>query len=239
MTGYRRLVRIVLLSTLLLHVLGAIPAYAAPVSVAITARVSEVGDTSGALGGSVAVGDIIEGVYTYDPATPPMASSTPILGMYLMDPPPSGIDLAVHGLRFRTDSSADFFAMEISNNHPTFADTYEVYSPRNLFDVAVPGATASDIVLSLTDHSQSVFANTALPSTPPDLSKFDDRRLFISSQNADMSQSFWIRAEVTDVRAKVEPLPTVSTPASSTWSLALLTIVGIAGVALAKRRPTA
>ena len=85
---------------------------AALITIEISGEITYVRDLSGFLEGSINVGDVITGIYTYDTATPDKYSSSDT-GVYEHYEPTCGIWLTAGGFDFRTDPDNTLFVVVI------------------------------------------------------------------------------------------------------------------------------
>ncbi len=195
-------------------------AKAATISIAITATVEDVFDDAFLLGGAISPGDTITGVYTYSTEVPD-SNTLPAVGDYqhnMFDPfvmpdemrPPFGVNVSVNGLTFRSDPDNLDFLVEIGNNH-TGQDFYLFRSYNNISDVGEGGM----ISWQLDDPTQTALSTAGLPTTPPDLSKFEQWFGLDISGSVGFAYYYDIRAVVTSaVLASPQPPQPLSIRAS-------------------------
>ena len=185
---------------------------AEPISIAITAQVRSVDDSSGVLGGAILVGDAITGTYTYESTTPD-GNTLPTVGDYRHTTAPFGITLDVGGLTFKTDPNQVDFLVEIVNDHDNPSrDNYLLRSYNNLFDRSAPPdpllpelPVMNHISWQLDDPTSAALSSEALPTAPPVLA--DWQSIFgLDISSTGPSGLFLIRADVTS--AVVIPSPT-------------------------------
>jgi len=166
----------------------------AQIKIEIRATVSLVDDPDNLLNNTVAPGDIITGIYTYNSFAVD-SNPLPEVGDYRYTTAPNGIRLNVNGLTFGTNPADVDFLLEVVNNYQNL-DNYVVISYNNLFAVSAMGESVTNTIdWQLDDPTQTALSSTALPRTPPVLSNWQSIfGLSISSMGDD---SFLIRANVT------------------------------------------
>jgi hypothetical protein len=192
-----------ILGAALLAASFAMPSQAAPVCIAVNAKVTLIEDFSNILGGTVKVGDAMTGSYTYDSATPD-TSTLPTAGFYWDSSASAGIILKTGHLVFRTNPASVVFAVSIANNAttPTPVDQYVIRSYNNLFDIG--SNTENHISWQLNGKTLDAISSIALPTTPPNLSAFIDYGIDIQS-GPPTNEGFLIRAEVSSATLCVVP----------------------------------
>jgi hypothetical protein len=174
-------------------------ASSAQIRIEIRATVSFVDDPDNLLNNTVAPGDIITGIYTYDSFA---VDSNPLeqVGDYRYTTAPNGIRLNVNGLTFATNPADVDFLLELVNDYNN-SDNYVVISYNNLFSVSAPGSNVSNAIdWQLDDPTQTALASTALPKTAPILT--DWQSIFGLTISSDGDQHFFIRANVTSAVRK-------------------------------------
>jgi len=245
MNAFKRPVRFVVLGVVLAFIVGAAPAYAVPVTVPIRAEVESITDASGIVGDAVKVGDVIEGTYVYDPTAPdtfvdPLNTQ---IGEYRYNAPPYGMWLAVNGLQFRTDALDPQLYVEVDDDEVQPGGAWDRYNVGceyyGLFDLVVPPGDPEDhvyntMIVQWVDYDHSVLTSDALADVevPLDLSEWESAYVFLRSYRhgpIDVEEEFIIWA-------KVLPAETVSTPASSPWSLVLLAGLAVGAAVVIRRR---
>ncbi|MFZ5570837.1 MAG: PEP-CTERM sorting domain-containing protein [Thermodesulfobacteriota bacterium] len=225
---------VVFLGTLL----GTVPAGALPITMEITAVITNVEDNDGFLTGAIAVGDTIRGNYTYESEIPD-TNILPDVGDYWHTTAPHGFALAVNGFWFGTDPGNVDFLYELCNNRILGSaggwDAYVLHGYQSAFDIAVEvdPALADElpptnlITLEAHDLSGTALSDTFLPLTAPDLSQWDWTRLTLTSETLFSPYGgysyFIIDANVTSVIARsTTPIPEPGT--------LLLLGTGLAGI---------
>jgi hypothetical protein len=127
---------------LVIFTILATQAEASFIDIGISARVREVYDFNGVLGGASSVGDIINGMYSYESTTPDSHSWSNI-GQYQYTTAPAGVTLSVNGLTFRTDPSQVDFLIEVGNAYIN-QDHFLFHSYHNIFSRGTPGIISPD-----------------------------------------------------------------------------------------------
>jgi hypothetical protein len=166
----------------------------AQIGIEIRATVRSVDDPDNLLNNTVAPGDIITGIYSYNSFAVD-SNPLPQVGDYRYATAPNGIRLHVNGLTFGTDPANVDFLFEVANNYENL-DNYVLISYNNLFAVSAMGQVVTNIIdWQLDDPTQTALSSAALPRTAPVLSNWQSIfGLTISSMGDD---SFLIRADVT------------------------------------------
>jgi len=166
----------------------------AQVRIVIRATVSLVDDADNLLNNTVAPGDIITGIYTYDSFAVD-SNPLPEVGDYRYTTAPNGIRLSVNGLNFGTDPSNVDFLLEVTNNYENL-DNYHLISYNNLFAVSATGMLVLNTIdWQLDDPTQAALSSAELPRNPPVLS--DWQSIFGLNIMSWGDNHFLIRANVT------------------------------------------
>jgi len=167
-----------------------------PVRIAFTARVQNVYDPIDALQDAIQVGDLVQGSFTYDPATPD-ADPRPGVGRYEHRRSPYGVSVAVGGLYFETDPEAVDVSITIANDEGTPPrDRYLLESHRNLR--LSNGASVSRISWQLDDETRQALDDENLPTAPPDLATWQSA--FGLTLEGGETVSYIIRAHILEIR---------------------------------------
>ena len=167
--SYRTLILSLTATLLAWLVCNPATAHCAQVRIVIIATVNLVDDPDNLLNNSVAPGDAITGLYTYDSFAVD-SNPLPEVGDYRYTIAPNGIRLSVNGLTFATDPAHVDFLLEVVNNYENL-DNYVLHSYNNLFAVSASGQFVFNIISwQLDDPTQAALASTALPRIPPVLS---------------------------------------------------------------------
>lgn len=82
--------------------IGVGSALASPITVSVTAHVTQLSDSAGALGGQIPVGQVVTGTYTYETSTPNLRSTTEGWGQYQPSIPPASVSLTAGSLVFQS-----------------------------------------------------------------------------------------------------------------------------------------
>ena len=182
-------------------------ASAAIITIGIEATVTSVTDSDNLLEGNVIVGSIITGTYTYDTDTPDTNPASEF-GDYWHYDSPFGLELAVGGFVFKTDTNDVEFLMGVANNYEGYQDNYLVRSYNNLS--LDNGTEVNHISWQLDDYSGTALSSTDLPTMAPILSNWDWQSLGINGGIGGTApcyeKSFGIGAEVTSVFLIPEPM---------------------------------
>ena len=166
----------------------------AQVRIVIRATVSLVDDPDNLLNNTVAPGDIITGIYTYDSFAVD-SNPLPEVGDYRYTTAPNGIRLSVNGLNFGTDPADVDFLLEVVNNYENL-DNYHLISYNNLFAVSATGMFVFNIISwQLDDPTQTALSSAELPRNPPVLSNWQS--IFGLTIESSGDNHFFIRANVT------------------------------------------
>ncbi len=171
-------------------------AHAEVVTVHMRVQIDSVSDPSNALAFALGPGDLLAGSYTYDTATP---DSNPLswVADYSHTGPDYGLALFGGGLRFASDPANSSFLVEIVDGYPsTGEDDYTLRSYNNL--LLPGGVVVDDVSWSLYDLDGTVFASTALPVQPPDLSAYEQQFFSITGHDpSQLSGAFAVYGHVT------------------------------------------
>ncbi|PYL74823.1 MAG: hypothetical protein DMF26_09945 [Verrucomicrobia bacterium] len=167
----------------------------AQVRIVIRATVRLVEDPFNLLNNTVAPGDIITGIYTYDSFAVD-SNPFPEIGDYRYTTAPNGIRLSVHGLNFGTDPADVDFLLEVVNNYQNL-DNYVLISYNNLFAVSATGTSVLNTIgWQLDDPTQTALSSAELPRNPPVLS--DWQSIFgLDIMSSGDNGFFLIRSDVT------------------------------------------
>ena len=191
------------------------------ITIKIVAKVYDFYDSNNILGGAIKVNDTIKGKYTYDSGAID-SNPDPTIGEYWYNSSPCGIEVKAGGFVFKTNPNDVNFAIAIANDlayYPyLFGDLYEIVSFNN-------SNLSNDLVYMiawvLIDESGTALSSDALPTTAPDLSKWNQStsalRLGLIIEGYDpynYSRFFLIQADVTkatksrprDVHFNIQPI---------------------------------
>jgi hypothetical protein len=169
------------------------------ITIAITGSVTSARGPG--LPGTINVGDIFNGTYTYDTST--TNSDTPLShrGTYI-HASPCGFDISLAGLEFKTKPTGQF-SMQIYDNY-SFQSLFDEYDVRSWQNSPLPNGASYDISWQLVDYTHTAFSSIALPVTAPVLSDWKVNSFVIGPQNG-----FSIVGTVT--QAVLVPEPVTST----------------------------
>ncbi len=167
------------------------------ICVQITAQVVYVDDPDNLLGGQVYAGQTISGVYRYDASTPDSNPGNPGVGDYWHLAPPWGISVQAGNLTFATDPGNVYFLVELCNNWYG-SDNYLLRSYNNA--PLSSAVTVDHISWQLDDPTATALASDALPTGPPDLSRWQSwfGLSIEGSQVAEPWSQYFLRAAVTE-----------------------------------------
>jgi hypothetical protein len=146
-----------------------------PVAFRLGATVTSVFDGLGVLGGSIAPGETLRGVYFFDPATsntaPPGGEGE--AGLYHHDRPPAGVRMRVGSFMFRSARHDPDFDIIVNNDFGfAGADEYGFVSRNNVARGLPHGAPVDRLDLDwlASTTTENPLQSADLPLTPPDLS---------------------------------------------------------------------
>ena len=180
----------------------AMAAWATPVAFQVSATVGRVDDPSGALSGSVQVGDTITMTYTYDTDTA-NTGSVPTVGDYWHDGPPYGMRVDAGPVSFATDPMATSFLVEFVNDHGNpGSDNYLLRSYANVVSRGAIASPVDHMSWQLDDSTMRALSSTALTTRPPALPDWTSPfGLSISGGDPfDPSGDWFVRATATSIR---------------------------------------
>ena len=140
------------------------------------ARVTNVFDGLGALGGGVAPGDTVRGFYVFDPATPNTAEPVDEgqAGLYHHERPPAGVRMRVGRFVFGSDRKHPDFDIIVNNDFGfAGADEYGFTSRDNFARGLLNAAPIDRIDLGwlASTITGDPLRSAELPLTPPDLER--------------------------------------------------------------------
>lgn len=190
---------------ILVGAFGSSQGLASPITVNLTAQVSDVYDFGGALGGAINIGSILSASYVYDTSTSDTNLGSTV-GDYWHLSAPYGITVNGGGLTFKTDPANVNFLVEIVNDHgsPATTDNYLLRSYNNL--PLANGANISHIAWQLDDPSATAINSDQLPALPPELSNFQS--IFgLTIEGGSLNEPFFIRAHAVSVELAAVPIP--------------------------------
>lgn len=215
-------------------------AMAYPITIDIEAVVRDLSDVGDLLGGTIDVGSLITGSYTYE-STAPDNNDFPGVSDYWHSTLPYGITLNSGGHTFATDPDNVQFLVEIVNDHYSGYDNYVLHSYKNL--ELAGGIEVNHISWQLDDPTMTALSSDELPSGAPILQDWLQPSPFALTINGGLpdpasggfgyyppGQGFFIRADVTSATLRsgstAAPAPAVREPGS----LACMALV-LAGMA--------
>ena len=169
---------------------------ASPTRIVFVAHVDNVYDPGEALGGGIGVDDLLRGTITYD-ADMANTDPRPDVGRYSHHQAPFGISIEGGPFIFQTDPTRVDFSIVVSNDRGVPPrDSYVVTSSNNL--PLQNGASVSRISWELVDETHRALSSAALPSTPPDLDKWQSE--FGLTIEGRSTVEFIIRAHVVEAK---------------------------------------
>jgi hypothetical protein len=220
-------------------------ASAYPITIDIEAVVRDFNDFGGLLGGSIGVGSLITGSYTYESTTQDN-NDFPGVSDYWHSESPYGITLNSGGLTFATDPDSVRFLVEIVNDHYAGSDNYLLRSYKNL---DLPGGIKVDhISWQLDDPGMTALSSDDLPLGAPILSDWLQPSPFALTITGGLpdplygglpyyppGQEYFIRADVTSAQLRSGTLPADAPAVPEPTSLSFMGL-GLAGLVLSARR---
>ncbi len=169
------------------------------ITISIVAKVNYIFDPDNLLGGIIKINDTINGKYTYDSLVEDFYTGTPDYSVYMMNFSPCIFEVKVGNLVFKTNQTNPDnynFYIEIYNNYSSYGDVYHVLSFNNM--PLSNGMTVRFIEWILQDKNGTALADDSLPTTAPQLSKWDMNTLGIyGSDPSDPYKEYYIEAKVT------------------------------------------
>jgi hypothetical protein len=172
------------------------------IKIGLTGHVDYIDDPYNLLDNGVHQGDWITGFYTYDSST---QDSNPSVSMslYQYAIAPYGMLVTAGSITFQTDPTNVNFEIGLVDNYAGGTlDSYEVTSHNNLqLNSAI---TVGDLHWQLNDYSGKAISSDALPSTAPDLSKWQSNSLSVVGGSDEKTQ-FLISGHITSSYLIPEP----------------------------------
>ena len=191
----------------------------------LTAEIDNITDAGGLLQGILQTGDILQGSYTYNSATPDKYPASDTDGDYIHRDAAYGITLnGGNGAIFQSDSSNLNFQIQIRDNDQAKpGDRYVAWSQHNLS--LYDGVEVNTIWCEFLAASYDVLDSDALPDYPPNLDNWSESFIFINGRTIDADGKivdyFEITAQITSVTLIPEP--------------ATLILLGLGGMLIRKR----
>ncbi len=212
------------------------PARSAPILIGFDGVIdASAGDPPG---GSVSDGTPFTGTLAYDSSAPNSEPDVPtLLGLYLFDLPPSGLQVSVAGSSYETDPGAVAFRIKIGP--PGCFDVFTGFGvpcnsqdPNQVFREDFDAVSESNLAIDGVDYSISLFQRRDIGGPPFDLEDFGQlpqsaemlASQLAGAQLAITGSGFSISGTVTSAVAVPEP------------STVLLLASGLVAIAVGRRR---
>jgi hypothetical protein len=154
-------------------------ASAATLTVYLTGHVRDVYDSSGMLGGQLAVGQTVTGQYTYDTGVPDQDPGWRY-GVYPQGNWQGGVRLSAGPLVFESDPTASNWRYEV-DMHPADSPGYQGFF-RILtagYKPLTNGAPVGDVQIDFDDFSGRAPSSDSLPTGAPDLRNFSQPAIYV------------------------------------------------------------
>jgi hypothetical protein len=138
---------------------------AAPVTFTFTGAVTQINRTGEPYSGPIAVGNAIEGHFTFESAAPDLIPDT-AAGLFTSPSgAPYGLSVTIGG--HSTFSTSGYLGVNVNNDPDSLMDSFGV--------MGCPSTVCSSmlVALSYTDADGTVFGSDAFPGTPPPFSAFE------------------------------------------------------------------
>ena len=180
--------------------IGSQAAFAEVVTVDFEMEVTEVDDVDNLLGGTVVLGDIMTGSYTYDTNAPDLFPAQS--GRYQID----AFSFQLDSISFESNPSSDpgsDIIIIISDIAPS--DRYSILV-RTLEQQSGPPLPNGEIVFSFTlaDNTETLFSDDSLPPFPPPLSSFGEKFGFFDAESLDEEDFVEVNAIVTSITVQTD-----------------------------------
>ena len=145
---------------------------------------------------SASIGDPVSGSFTYDTSLPPAYNSGVVAGYN--QPPPSGMSVVISGLTLQSQNNS---SLQVTNNYFGSDGFSGFFTPISAGGVLQLG---SSMLFYLSDSTQTVLSNTALP-TSLDLLSFSFRTGSISDVASNGIVYFSINPPPIPVKIDIKP----------------------------------
>jgi hypothetical protein len=189
-----------LLGVAIIFLLLPVVSYGQLVTIQIEAKVNYLNDYYNLLQGNVALGSTITGTYTYDTSTPDTNYEVNI-GSYVYNSVPYGMKFSVNNLTFVTNPQNINFGIGITNDSQDF---YGIVSRNNV--LLYDWIKVTNISLQFWDYSGMALSSTALLTTAPIISDWDNAILYINGENMQCDKTFGIMANIISAVLVPEPV---------------------------------
>ncbi|MFO7678122.1 MAG: hypothetical protein R6V50_07075 [Thermoplasmatota archaeon] len=150
------------------------------ITIRIRAEVLEVNDGYNCLEGSIKVGDIITGKYTYHSGTPDSMPDDPNRGVYIMTDTTCGVEFKAGGLVFKTDSNDPVTIVKVFNDAKFNDDLFDAieFESQIDFPLSKPG-WYNFIQLWFDDPTATALSSIELPTRAPVLRNWKENAMAI------------------------------------------------------------
>lgn len=200
-----------LISGLLLSAFVSGPAAAEVVRVGVTARVSQVSDSSNALAGKVVVGQRLDGLYVYDTNTPNV-SPYPNVGDYRPYAGEGRVRFAVGSMVFESKQPTQGIGIQVRQQDGGITGRFNIISPDNR---PLADGTVVQHLQLLLDGQGNVTQSKALPNVAPVLQQYFTKQVVIAAR---APAGFYMITAQIETAELVVPDAIVVTPASGTFA---------------------
>lgn len=158
--------------------IGVESAVASPITVSVTAHVTQLVDSAGVLGGQIAVGEVITGTYTYDTSAPNLDSSADGWGVYQPPAPPASVSVTAGSFVFQSAISRITVRPRTGSVLPAEAgfqiDTNAAQ--------AIPGGFVNGIEFDFADSTGQFPSSNALLTGAPSLPSLANSGIYVTGQ---------------------------------------------------------
>jgi hypothetical protein len=148
---------------------------AAPVTFTFTGEVTQINRTGEPYSGPIAVGNAIEGHFTFESAAPDLIPDT-AAGLFTSPlGAPYGLSVTIGGAS--TFSTSGYLGINVYNDPDGLMDSFGV--------MGCPGTVCGSMLVALSykDSSGTVFGGDSLPATPPPFGAFDSTLFWLYAPN--------------------------------------------------------
>jgi hypothetical protein len=190
-------------------------AFAGKLTVAVTARVTQINDPYHLLGDQIVLGQSGTGRYTYETSVPDGNDYSPQDGYYPQFPADASSAFTLGGMVFETDNTVPWwqFQVQVRNSDPyTGQDYLRIDGAPAKPVAALPGIFVWHLVYEFSDYMGSALASDALPTGLPDLSVLPSSHVRITGGRGDGYSNFELVLDIQSVQLgdmTVSPAPGV------------------------------